>query len=231
MSMHVICMGACPCLQFAVVVNVVAQEGHQVGIGQRDVAVRAVAAELPVLARCDRQLQGARHLVARRRGARAADRADGVAQHEAVPVPSARRQAGRIDVHAVRQFRHGGGRTLRDDAAKGFVARDFPAHAQRHRRDRRAQRVAQDARPQDHRVRQRRARGHAEAERIGTLGGRCAAAQRGARDRGRQPGRIQQEGTARRHRCVSRCGSAIRSAAPGAACGPGRWRRRSAAPR
>ncbi len=175
-------------------INVVAQEGDQVGRCLRDVAVRGVAAEFPVLAGGHGQLQAARHVVAAGRRAGTADRADGVAQHEAVPVPAARGQALHVHVHAMRQLGRRYRRALRGDAAEGLVGGDFPAH--RHGERRRAfllQRVAQDARPQDDGIGQRRARGDPQAERVGAFGGSGAGRQRYARQRGGQARGIEQE--------------------------------------
>ena len=139
--------------QFAGVIDVVAQEGHQVGRGGRDMPVRRVGAKFPVLARGDGQFQRGGQGAGCRRRARAAHGADGVAKHEAVPVPAPGRQAAHVDVHAVRQLGRGRGLALGDDAPETFVIGHFPAHAQGDG-GRRAglQRVVADARPQHHRI-------------------------------------------------------------------------------
>ncbi len=138
-------------------VDIVAQKRHQVGIGGGDMAVRRIAAELPVLARGDRQQQPRRHASRRGRGAGAPGRADRVAQHEAVPVPARRFQPLDVDMHAVRQRGRGGRRALGGDAGKGLVVRHFPAHRERHRRARlRVERIGQDAGPENDGVGQRR---------------------------------------------------------------------------
>jgi hypothetical protein len=131
-------------------VDVVAEEGNQVGCGSGDMAVRRVVAEFPVLAGGDGELQFRRQRIACRRRARSPDRTDGIAQHEAVPVPAVRPQAGRLDMDAVREFGSGHGTALRDDFTEALVLGHFPAHRECQRRHRcRIERIGQDAGPED----------------------------------------------------------------------------------
>ena len=74
-------------------VDVVAEEDHQVQAFRRHVAVGGVEALLVLLAGGEGEAQAVRRGAAWRGSARASGRADGIAGHEAVPVPAGRRQA------------------------------------------------------------------------------------------------------------------------------------------
>ncbi|MNN31339.1 hypothetical protein D3C81_1450260 [compost metagenome] len=148
-------------------INVIAEEGHQVGRGCRDVPVRRIGAEFPVLARGDGQFQRGRHGAGRGRRARAAHGTDGVAKDKPVPVPAPGRETAGVDVHAVREGGHGRGLALGGDAAKRLVFGHFPAHGQGDGgRGGCVQRVVADACPQHDGVGQGRTGSDTERKRI-----------------------------------------------------------------
>ncbi len=150
-----------------VLVDVVAQMGHDIRGRGGDVGVRGEGAVVHALARHlgDRQLTAAR--VARRCGAGARRLGRGPATSKPVPVLTTGLQAPNVDVHGVGVSGSGGGVALADDATHAGVGRDFPAHpcrARAHTSGGIAQ-IPGQASPQHDAVRQRVARRHAEQER------------------------------------------------------------------
>jgi len=110
-----------------VLVDVVAEEHHEVEFFGGHVAPGRVMAHVETLAACDGEVQRAR-AVGGRRGAGAADGALLAECAKAVPVPAVRIEAGGLGVHAVRPRRFGNLFATRDDVAKPFVAGDLPLH-------------------------------------------------------------------------------------------------------
>jgi hypothetical protein len=170
-------------------VDVVAEVHDEVQRLRRHVAVGREVALLVLLARREGEAQRRRGPVAfRRRGARAPGRAACAVRCEAIPIDAARPQSLHLDVHRVRQLRACRGRTLRDNAPEGLVVRDLPAHL-----DRRVahaatlQRLGREPRPEHHAVGPRRARGHAERERLARCLLRMQPQERMAQRRRSQP--------------------------------------------
>jgi len=90
-------------------VYVVAQKHPQVGQVGHQMVSGGVVAMFPALARGKGQPQRGGQVAERWRGARAPRGADGIAQHEAVVVLAAGRQAAQFYMHAVAERWQGGG--------------------------------------------------------------------------------------------------------------------------
>jgi hypothetical protein len=137
-------------------VDVVAEEGDQIGRCLGNMPMRRIVAEFPVLAGCVCKAQQGGHRIRRRCGACASGRADRAAQHEAIPVPAIGLQSDGVDMHAVREFGQRRHASLCNDFPERVVFRDFPLNEHRQRRKRiRIQWIRQDARPQHDAIRAR----------------------------------------------------------------------------
>jgi hypothetical protein len=112
----------------AAFVDVVAHEQHEVQFACGDFAVRHEEALLVVLAGGEREAQPPHVGVARGCSACVADRADGAAASEAVPIVALRLQALRMDVHAEGARRIGHDLAPRHRLTQCGVAEDFVAH-------------------------------------------------------------------------------------------------------
>jgi len=213
------------------------EEGDEARLRPRDVVMRGVAAEFPVLARghasfsTSGMLSAARAVRVRPTGLTVSPAGSGTRTSLA-----RRLQSLHVDAYAVRQFRRRHGAASSDDRAECVVVRHLPAQRQRERRRlARVERIVRDARPQDHGIGQGRTGCDAEGERMagrvrrgvqqGRGGAVDAAASRAAFNRNRRRGQVRENARAT---WALTARSAIRAAAAGAACGPGRWRRRSA---
>lgn len=111
-----------------VFVDVVAQEQHQVRLVGHHMAPGRIVAMFPTLARRKGEAQRGGQVPGGRGRARAARGADGIAQHETVVVPAARRQAAQLHMHAVAERWHSRGFALVLDLCKPRIARHLPAH-------------------------------------------------------------------------------------------------------
>ena len=120
-----------PAAAARVLVDVVAQKYHAVGMLGTQMAPGTKKAILPLLAGGVGQPQ-ALHLVLRARQRQGApDRADMVAHHEAVKVPTLGRQAGHLEVHRMGQLGWGQRLPAVRDAPKALVISQFPAYRDR----------------------------------------------------------------------------------------------------
>jgi len=155
----------------AVLVDVVAEEQHQVEVLLRHVLVGVVEAHLEVLARGERKADPLWRVLVRHERARSPDRAPFAPHLELVPVPTGRLQMVDVDVHRVGEVGIGEGHTAAHDVAHAVVGRDVPLHRHAHRIDAaaavRGERLDRQPRPQHHAVGERIARGDAERERVG----------------------------------------------------------------
>ncbi len=151
-----------------VLVDVVAQEEHQVRRVLHHLAPGRVVAVLPALAGGIGQAQPLGQAAGRGRRAAAARAAHGLAQHEAVVVPAVRRQPADLHMHAVAPFGLGHGLAAAHDLAEQRVVRQLPADLER--RHGRGVGLAQlckrrcEPRPQQHVVGFGVAAGHAQRE-------------------------------------------------------------------
>lgn len=152
----------------AVFVDVVAQEHDEVQLLGQHVAPGGEEAVVPALAARDGKTQGLQR-VSGRRGAGAADRAALTQGLEAVPVPAARLQPGRLGMHAVGPGRFGRLRARGDALPERLVLGHFPAHL-----DTFGQIGAGQPGPQHHAVDTRVGRGNAEGEALRYIGARKA---------------------------------------------------------
>ena len=146
-----------------VLVDVVAEEKHEVQVLRGDVAPRGVVAVVEALATRDGELE-ARLGIGRRRGARAAGRAAVAKRAEAVPVPAPGLETGRLGMHAVRPLRLGALDAASGDAREGFVVGHLPCHVGAVRQVR-----AGEAGPEHHAVGPRVAGRNAEREALRRL--------------------------------------------------------------
>jgi hypothetical protein len=153
-------------------VDVVADEHHQVEVLGLRVAVRDEVALLEHLARAEAEAH--RACACRRRGAGAARGARVVAGVEAVEEPAAGLEAADLDVHAVRAARQRVHGAALHDAGEALVVGDLPAdrdcllvHAAV-----RGQGLRGESRPQHDARRGRRPRRDAERERVAVGHGR-----------------------------------------------------------
>ena len=112
-------------------IDVVADEEHEVHLAAGDLAMRSEVALLVVLAGSEREAQAPYIRIGRRRGARMADRADGIATPEAIPVVALRLQALRVDVHAQGSGSIGHHLAAGDGSAQGSVRMDLVLHRAR----------------------------------------------------------------------------------------------------
>jgi hypothetical protein len=151
-----------------VLVDVVAEERHQVDVLVDELAVRAVRARLVHLAVRDRDREALRRPVGQRGGA--PDRARVLAIAEPIPVAGARHQVVDDRVHAVGVLRRGTELAGRHQVVERVVGRHLPAHRHLlgghgpstviHRG------VERQAGPEHHARRGGIARGHPERERV-----------------------------------------------------------------
>ena len=175
-----------------VLVDVVAEEQHQVEILLRHVLVGGVEAHLEVLARGEREADPLGRVSLRDERAGAPDRAPLATHLELVPVPAAGLQAVDVDVHRVREVGIREGHAAAHDAAHVFVGRHVPVHGDAHGIDAaaavRGERLDGQPRPQHDAVGQRIARGDAERERVGRERRRHFLGERLQRARGDEAG-------------------------------------------
>jgi hypothetical protein len=180
-----------------VLVDVVAEEDHDVRGLVREVPVGREVAVLVVGAGDETEPEPAEGLAGRRRRPRAADAALGLAAREAIPVGPAGLESAHLQVDRVGVGRLGDGLARLDDSPHAVirgdvVAEDDVAGGQPPGRGRVGpERLRGEPRPQDEPVRPRLARGHSETERIPPRetrepGGR-AARKPGREDPGREP--------------------------------------------
>lgn len=194
-------------------IDVVAEEQHQVGLLAEHVPVRRVMAHLPALAGRVGEAQPVHDGIGCGKRARAALRTDGVAGHQAVAVPAVRPQSGDFHVDRVRKLRHGERRAGRDDRARGAVLEHLPADG--HRRCR-IQPVIEQARPEHEAVGRGGAAGHTQPVRVRAEArgrGRCAGG--GAEDA--EPCQCAKQGAAAWIGCCAAHGGTLpwtRAAAP-----------------
>ena len=148
-------------------VEVVAQEQHEVDVLGQRVPVRPEIADLEVLARRERVAQLPRIRCGGRSGARPACRALPVPGPETVEVPPSWLQPADVDVRAVRSLRHRIHAPPPCDPAKPLIGRDLPVDRHHAVADTAAvQRSRSEPRPDDHGGRKRRSRCDPERERV-----------------------------------------------------------------
>ena len=173
----------------AVLVDVVAEEVHDVDVLGGQGAVRRVVAGRPVLAGREREAHGRRAGPGGGSGAGAADRAGEARRGEPVVEPGVGGEAGGVDVDGVGVRGGGDGGARGDDLGEGVVGGHLPADRHVDRWHAAAvQRVGRQAGPQDHRRGGRVAARHAEGERRtgqDRIGGEGPG---GGQDRGCRPG-------------------------------------------
>jgi hypothetical protein len=146
-------------------VDVVADEHHDVHVLVEKMAVRAVVALLELLARPQPETELARVAGCRRRGARASDPAHLVAGHEAVPVPPGRFEARDLHVDAVAAAGERVDRAAPHQPREPLVGGHLPADGDRLRIHAAAvQRFGRQSAPEHDAVRQRRTRRDAKRE-------------------------------------------------------------------
>src|SRR5262249_31737637 len=112
-------------------VDVIAEEGDEVEVVARQVAMRAEPALLILLARGESEAQPRNGSARAGRGARAANGAHRVARDEAVPVPPVRLEAAGLRMDRMPPFGRGVRVSGGNDAREILARRDFPAHRDR----------------------------------------------------------------------------------------------------
>lgn len=174
------------CAVVAVLVDVIAQEEHQVRLLRGEVAVRAEIPQLPVRAGDKAEPRRVRHLMRCRQATRATDLAARAQCLKAVPVRAIGRQTGQLHVHRMAPGGAGNGLALAHDGAHLRVAGHLPTHRHRCAQSTasvRVQRAGCQPRPDHKAIGQRIAGRHPQRERVGSTAGACEGAQ--------QPGRGQ----------------------------------------
>ena len=112
-------------------VDVVADVHHKIQFLRRHVTIGGVKAVFVVLARRHGKADLATSDIRGRCGARAANGADRIAGHEAVPVPVRRREASRLHVYGMCELRRSERFAAADNLAKTRIDGDFPAYGNR----------------------------------------------------------------------------------------------------
>ncbi len=156
----------------AVLIDVVAQEEHQVQLLLGHVAPGGVEAVVIALAGGDGEAQGGR-CVGCRRGARAPDDAALAQGTEAIPVPAIGLQAAGLGMHGMGAVRARGFHAAGGNALEALVLGKLPANL-----DLFGQRRAGEPGPQHQSIRTRAARSQAQGESLGVGGQGMAQEQR-----------------------------------------------------
>jgi hypothetical protein len=181
-----------------VLVDVVAEEQHDVRIVPTHVPIGAEIAVLPPLARRVRDPQTGRRGLGCRKRPGAPDGALRVADHEAVVVPAVGLETRHFDVDRVRERGCGDGLPLLHDPAELLVMRNLPPYGDGIQPQARSEEsLRMKPRPQYDRVVRRRTACHAKRERVACDAGLAPRASRQPEGRGARRGELQQASAGR----------------------------------